>query len=276
MRIVIKLTFLHPTPINKLFLYLINSHILELTGIQRRLSDRWLNGHIVRLLNLLALVRLTLLIVNSKVIACQILSRNPFDIINRYSHDDIFIIQYLIDIPLIDKGILQKVGLKVIGFHTQVKIPTHTGFDGLHNPWFKIALGYLPNSLQQLLFNTFVGFKTPLIIIIRRNTGNNISSLFTKCHGRPIIDGRVIKADKELLTSCYRSCLELAAENGLESVAFCCISTGEFHFPNEQAAQIAVETVKEFLKAQTSVKKVIFNVFKDLDKAIYEKLLGAA
>lgn len=92
----------------------------------------------------------------------------------------------------------------------------------------------------------------------------------------PIIDGRVIKADKELLTSCYRSCLELAAENGLESVAFCCISTGEFHFPNEQAAQIAVETVKEFLKAQTSVKKVIFNVFKDLDKAIYEKLLGAA
>lgn len=92
----------------------------------------------------------------------------------------------------------------------------------------------------------------------------------------PIIDARVTKADKELLASCYRSCLELAAENGLESVAFCCISTGEFHFPNEQAAQIAVETVKEFLKTQTSVKKVIFNVFKDLDKAIYEKLLGAA
>ena len=92
----------------------------------------------------------------------------------------------------------------------------------------------------------------------------------------PIIDGRVTKADKELLASCYRSCLELAAENGLESVAFCCISTGEFHFPNEQAAQIAVETVKEFLKAQTSVKKVIFNVFKDLDKTIYEKLLRAA
>ena len=91
----------------------------------------------------------------------------------------------------------------------------------------------------------------------------------------PIIDGRVTKADKELLASCYRSCLELAAENGLESVAFCCISTGEFHFPNEQAAQIAVETVKEFLKAQTSVKKVIFNVFKDLDKTIYEKLLRA-
>ena len=92
----------------------------------------------------------------------------------------------------------------------------------------------------------------------------------------PIISGRVTAEDKELLVSCYRSCLALAAENGLESVAFCCISTGEFHFPNEQAAEIAVRTVKEFLEKQTSVKKVIFNVFKDLDKAIYEKLLGAA
>ena len=89
----------------------------------------------------------------------------------------------------------------------------------------------------------------------------------------PIINGRVTKADEELLASCYRSCLELAAENNLESVAFCCISTGEFHFPNELAAEIAIETVKEFLEKQTSVKKVIFNVFKDLDKAIYEKLL---
>lgn len=84
----------------------------------------------------------------------------------------------------------------------------------------------------------------------------------------PIISGRVTKADKVLLASCYRSCLELAAENKLESVAFCCISTGEFHFPNDLAAEIAIETVKEFLKRQTSVKEVIFNVFKDLDKAI--------
>lgn len=92
----------------------------------------------------------------------------------------------------------------------------------------------------------------------------------------PIIDGRVTKADKELLASCYRSCLALAAENNLESVAFCCISTGKFHFPNDLAAQIAVETVKQFMNRKTSVKKVIFNVFKDLDKAIYEKLLRAA
>ena len=89
----------------------------------------------------------------------------------------------------------------------------------------------------------------------------------------PIIGGGVTKEDEKLLASCYRSCLELAAENGLESVAFCCISTGEFHFPNDLAAQIAVETVNRFMNRKTSVKKVIFNVFKDLDKAIYEKLL---
>lgn len=91
----------------------------------------------------------------------------------------------------------------------------------------------------------------------------------------PIISGRVTKEDEKLLASCYRSCLELAAENGLESVAFCCISTGEFHFPNDLAAQIAVETVNRFMNRKTSVKKVIFNVFKDLDKEIYARLLGA-
>lgn len=89
----------------------------------------------------------------------------------------------------------------------------------------------------------------------------------------PIIDGPVTAQDEALLASCYRACLEKAAEQDLESVAFCCISTGEFHFPNNLAAQIAVRTVKEFLSRQTSVRKVIFNVFKDLDKQIYQQLL---
>lgn len=91
----------------------------------------------------------------------------------------------------------------------------------------------------------------------------------------PVISGKVKKHERELLASCYRSCLELATKNKLESVAFCCISTGEFHFPNELAAEIAVQSVKEFFRLQTGVKKVIFNVFKDLDKNIYQKLLGA-
>ena len=91
----------------------------------------------------------------------------------------------------------------------------------------------------------------------------------------PIVDGCVTERDEELLASCYLSCLELAAENGLESVAFCCISTGEFHFPNERAAEIAVKTVKDFMTEQAIVRKVIFNVFKSTDKEIYERLLGA-
>ena len=89
----------------------------------------------------------------------------------------------------------------------------------------------------------------------------------------PVIDRSVTAQDEKLLASCYRSCLELAAENGLESVAFCCISTGEFHFPNEPAARIAVKTVREFLAKDTSVRKVVFNVFKELDRVIYAELL---
>lgn len=89
----------------------------------------------------------------------------------------------------------------------------------------------------------------------------------------PIIQGALTERDRNLLKSCYTSCLTLAAEKGLKSVAFCCISTGEFHFPNDEAAGIAVAAVKEFLQKNTSVRKVIFNVFKELDKAIYTGLL---
>ena len=90
----------------------------------------------------------------------------------------------------------------------------------------------------------------------------------------PIIRGELTEEDCDLLRQCYDSCLALAAENRLESVAFCCISTGEFHFPNDKAAQIAVNTVKKYMQKGTSVKKVVFNVFKDLDREIYSRLLG--
>lgn len=89
-----------------------------------------------------------------------------------------------------------------------------------------------------------------------------------------IVRGSVSREDREELASCYRSCLELAAEHRLESVAFCCISTGEFHFPNREAAAIAVKSATEFLRRDTSVRKVIFNVFKDVDAEIYRGLLG--
>ena len=89
----------------------------------------------------------------------------------------------------------------------------------------------------------------------------------------PIIHGKLTKKDCELLKSCYIECLKKAEKNGIKSIAFCCISTGGFHFPNEKAAQIAIGTVKEYLK-KSEIERVIFNVFKDNDKEIYTKLLG--
>lgn len=81
------------------------------------------------------------------------------------------------------------------------------------------------------------------------------------------------KKDDENLASCYRSCLELAEQKGLASIAFCCISTGEYHFPNDKAAQIAVKTIKEYKEQTHSEIEVIFNVFKEFDYNIYRKLL---
>lgn len=91
----------------------------------------------------------------------------------------------------------------------------------------------------------------------------------------PIIHGWLTKKDKDLLASCYRSCLELAEKNGVQSIAFCCISTGEFHFPNDKAAEIAVKTVKEYQAQTNSQMEVVFNVFKEIDYNIYRELLGA-
>ena len=90
----------------------------------------------------------------------------------------------------------------------------------------------------------------------------------------PIVHGGFLqKRHEKLLESCYRSCLEIAEEHKLESIAFCCISTGVFMFSNERAAEIAVKTVQKFKEETNSKIKVIFNVFKDEDLEIYWRLL---
>lgn len=90
----------------------------------------------------------------------------------------------------------------------------------------------------------------------------------------PIVRGRLTRQNCDLLASCYRSCLELADRNEIKSVAFCCISTGEFRFPNDKAAEIAIKSVNDFKKRTNSKIKVVFNVFKDNDYEIYRELLG--
>ena len=88
----------------------------------------------------------------------------------------------------------------------------------------------------------------------------------------PIIEiGTPTIEQEEQLAQCYRSCLDLAEQSGLESIAFCCISTGVFHFPNDRAAEIAIETVKRY--PRHSVKTVVFNVFLDKDYDIYKQLI---
>ena len=89
----------------------------------------------------------------------------------------------------------------------------------------------------------------------------------------PIVQSGLTKEHERLLESCYQSCLEIAGEKELESIAFCCISTGVFLFPNERAAEIAVRTVNDYKEKTGSPIKIIFNVFKDLDEEIYRELL---
>ena len=89
----------------------------------------------------------------------------------------------------------------------------------------------------------------------------------------PVVGQRLTKRDEDLLCSCYRSCLRQAAANKIKSLAFCCISTGVFHFPNQRAGELAVQTVKACQKEFAPDVHVIFNVFKDVDLAVYTKLL---
>ncbi|MGN0507284.1 MAG: protein-ADP-ribose hydrolase, partial [Lachnospiraceae bacterium] len=104
--------------------------------------------------------------------------------------------------------------------------------------------------------------------------GYNLPAKFILHTVGPIIQWEVTEEDEKMLASCYRECLKLAAENRAESIAFCCLSTGVFRFPQQRAAEIAVKTVKDFLITDTGIKQVIFNVFQDADLEIYSSILG--
>lgn len=93
----------------------------------------------------------------------------------------------------------------------------------------------------------------------------------------PIVYDRLNDALCQDLRNCYENVLKCCVDNDIRSVAFCCISTGEFHFPNEKAAELAVETVTEFLETHGNcMERIIFNVFKDSDRKIYEEILRAS
>ena len=104
-------------------------------------------------------------------------------------------------------------------------------------------------------------------------SGYNLPTKYILHTVGPIIQWKVTKEDEDLLASCYTECLKLAADTGVESIAFCCLSTGVFCFPQQRAAEIATNTVRQYLNKDSRIKKVIFNVFKDEDLKIYSGLL---
>ncbi len=107
-------------------------------------------------------------------------------------------------------------------------------------------------------------------------SGYNLPAIYVIHTVGPIIgSGGVTQKEADELSDCYRSCLRLAGEYNLRSIAFCCISTGEYRFPNQLAAEIAVRTVREYLdqSVDSAIEAVVFNVFKDIDYSIYSKIL---
>lgn len=145
--------------------------------------------------------------------------------------------------------------------------PCHSCIDNCVHTFAGVRLRLKCNEIMQKQ-----GFEEP--------TGNakitpayNLPSKYVIHTVGPIVSGFLTKQDEELLASCYYECLKTADNYNLKSIAFCCISTGEFHFPNDKAAQIAVNTVMDYKQKTDSRIKVIFNVFKNKDYEIYRKLL---
>ena len=104
-------------------------------------------------------------------------------------------------------------------------------------------------------------------------SGYNLPAKYILHTVGPIIQWKVTNVDEDLLASCFTECLKLAADTGVEAIAFCCLSTGVFRFTQQRAAEIATNTVKQYLNKDSRIKKVIFNVFKDEDLKIYSGLL---
>ncbi len=146
--------------------------------------------------------------------------------------------------------------------------PMHSCIDNFIHTYAGVELRLKMNEIMQLQGHDEATGQAKL------TSGYNLPAKYILHTVGPIIQFQVGEKEKDLLRSCYQSCLELAAQNNVEAIAFCCISTGVFHFPQKLAAQIAVETIQKFLNKESSIKQIVFNVFKDEDLNIYNKLLN--
>ena len=153
-------------------------------------------------------------------------------------------------------------------------VPMHTCIDNCIHTFAGVQLRAECNrQMNQLRIRYGRDYEQPTAVPMLTDGYNLPAKKIVHIVG-PIVEGQLTKALEKDLSNCYLNTLDLCAENGLRSVAFCCISTGVFSFPNRRAAEIAVETVSEWLDEHKGrIDRVIFNVFKNEDKEYYEKLL---
>ncbi|MGN0346661.1 MAG: macro domain-containing protein, partial [Lachnospiraceae bacterium] len=146
--------------------------------------------------------------------------------------------------------------------------PMHSCIDNFIHTYAGVQLRLKMNEIM-----TKQGYEEP-VGQAKIISGYNLPAKFILHTVGPMIQWEVTEEDEKMLASCYRECLKLAAENRAESIAFCCLSTGVFRFPQQRAAEIAIKTVKDFLITDTGIKQAIFNVFKEEDFEIYSSILG--
>jgi len=153
-------------------------------------------------------------------------------------------------------------------------VPMHTCIDNCIHTYAGVQLrAECSRQMNQLRIRYGRDYEQPTAVPMLTDGYNLPAKKIIHIVG-PIVEGRLTKALEKDLAECYKNTLDLCAENDLKSVAFCCISTGVFRFPNKRAAEIAVETVEKWLEEHKgAVDRVIFNVFKDEDKSYYEELL---
>ncbi len=153
-------------------------------------------------------------------------------------------------------------------------IPMHTCIDNCIHTFAGVQLrAECARQMEQLKGKYGRDYEQPTAVPMLTDAYNLPAKKVIHVVG-PIVECGLTKELEELLAACYRNTLDLCAANELRSVAFCCISTGVFHFPNKRAAQIAVQTVTEWMSEHgDKMDRVIFNVFKDEDKGYYEQLL---
>ena len=153
-------------------------------------------------------------------------------------------------------------------------VPMHTCIDNCIHTFAGVQLRAECSRQMTLLRERYgMDYEQPTAVPMLTDAYNLPAKKIVHIVG-PIVEYRLTPRLENDLAACYRNTLDLCEQNGLRSVAFCCISTGVFRFPNQRAAEIAVETVTEWIKGHPSaVDRIIFNVFRDEDKQIYEDLL---